>query len=85
MDMGINGGFVGMNSYTITSYYVSKHDEPLLTYLGAKGSLFSKNFKKAASEYFSDCPKLVWMIKNKELKKRDIVEIVDYYNKNCGE
>lgn len=77
--MMIGGG----RSYSISHYYVSKDNNESVTHLGSKGSIFSKNFKKAATEYFKNCPKLVQKIQDKEYKKRDIVEIVEYYNENC--
>jgi len=84
MGGGIGGGAPMMTThyYSISSYYVRKKNEIEVTHLGST-SLFSKNFKKAASEYFSDCTSLVSKIQNKEFKKRDIEEIVTYYNTSC--
>ena len=78
MSFGVGG------SFTISSYYVSKKDEDQVIHLGAKGTLFTKNFKKAASEYFKDCASLVEKIQNREYKKQNIVEIVEYYNEKCS-
>lgn len=44
----------------------------------------SSNFKKTASEIFNDCPDLVAKIQSEEFKKRDLVEVVEYYNKKCN-
>jgi hypothetical protein len=33
--------------------------------------------------YISDCPKLIAMIKNKELRITDLVKVVNTYNKEC--
>ena len=74
---------MGPAKSSITSYYVSKDADDLVTHLGDRGNLFSKNFIKAASEYFEDCPELVKKIEDKEYKKRDIEEVVNYYNKDC--
>jgi len=41
-------------------------------------------FKKGMTDYFSDCPKLVEMIDGKEFKRRDLDEIVIYYNTKCN-
>lgn len=83
---GINGGMgmgIGMGgSFTIESFYLKRKNEEDVTHLGST-SLFSKNFKKAASNYFSDCPKLKEKIENKEYKKIDIVAIVEFYNSYC--
>ncbi|MBQ4822593.1 hypothetical protein [Aquimarina sp. MMG016] len=68
--------------HSISGYYASKEGEKEVTHLGSSG-LFSINFKKAASKYFEDCPVLVEKIKNKKYKKRNILEIVEYYNKEC--
>ena len=46
-------------------------------------SLF-KAFKKRATQFFEDCPSLVSKIENKELKKEDLILIVEYYNSNCA-
>lgn len=80
---GVNGTMM-MNSNSISDYYVAKNDEETVTHLGTIGSPFSKNFKKAASEYFMDCLELVNKIQNKEFKKRNIVDIVEFYNENCN-
>jgi len=73
-----------MTSSSISSYYVAKENEESLTHLGSKGSLFGKNFKKAASEYFRDCPELVKKIQDKEYRKKHIEKVVKYYNENCN-
>jgi hypothetical protein len=41
-------------------------------------------FKKGKFYLIEDCPSLINKIKNKELKKREVVKIIDYYNKNCN-
>jgi hypothetical protein len=41
-------------------------------------------FKKEMAEYFADCPKLVALIEEKEFKRRDIGEIVIFYNTQCN-
>jgi len=76
-------GFGGFGShYSIKHYYIQKENEDAATYLGST-SIFSKNFKKAALQYFADCPVLIEKIQNNEYKKRDITAIVGFYNKNC--
>lgn len=81
---GSAGMTFGGGSYTISSYYVERKNDNIIYHLGDKGNLFSKNFKKAAIEYFKDCTSLVKKIENKELKKKDVIEIVEFYNENCG-
>lgn len=68
--------------YDYTNSYVRKPGENEATYL-ASTSWLSGNFKKTASDYFADCPSLVSKIQNRELKKRDLKEIIDYYNTQC--
>ncbi len=88
-NMGMAGGgagtgfgpMTGTGYYSISNYYVQRSDEDKVTHLGST-HIFSKNFKKAASDYFQDCPALVEKIQNRAFKKRDIKEIVIYYN-NC--
>ncbi|MBJ2174550.1 hypothetical protein JBL43_09895 [Aureibaculum sp. A20] len=76
-------GSVFMTGNSSSSYYVCKGDDEIVTHLGDRGNLFSKNFIKAASEYFKDCPELVKKIEDKAYKKRDIEEVVNFYNKDC--
>lgn len=81
---GAGGGMaIGMGtSFSIKSYYVKQKNEQEVTHLGST-DLFSKSFKKAAGSYFKDCPDLVKKIQNRESKKRDIREVVEYYNTEC--
>lgn len=81
--IGPNGMMMGGGSQSISKYYVSKENEYLVTHLGDRGNLFSKNFKKAASEYFKDCPSLVKKIQDKVYGKKDIEAVVTYYNTEC--
>lgn len=76
------GGF--SNSYSSIIYYLSKDNSDEIFYYMDKNILGGK-FKKTASKYFKDCPELVKKIQSKEFKRGDIVEIVEYYNENCGE
>ena len=81
---GPNGGWTTTGySYNINNLYVQREGEVQVTHLGST-HFFSKNFKKAALEYFKDCPSLTEKIENKEYKKRDIRVIVNFYNENCG-
>lgn len=69
-------------SYSYTDSYVRKPGENEATYLASTNWL-SKNFKKAASKFFSDCPRLVAKIQNRELKKKHFKQIITYYNTQC--
>lgn len=70
------------NSYKITDYYISKNNEIFVEKITSTHP-FSKNFKKAASIYFKNCPELVEKIESKEFKKGDIRRVVRYYNTKC--
>lgn len=78
--MGAGGPMI--QSYNIVDYYVKRSNQQTASHL-ASNELFSKNFKKAATEYFSDCPPLVAKLENKEFNKKDIKEIVTFYNETC--
>ncbi len=71
--------------FTITKldYFVGKKNEEKLQLINSESFLY-KNFRKTLSSYFHDCHVLVEKIQNKEFKKRDILEIVEFYNENCN-
>lgn len=75
--MTTGGGF-----YTLSSSYVRKANQGEAVYLGSS-SWLSKNFRKAAMDFFSDCSKLVKKIEGREFKKRDLKEIIEFYNGEC--
>ncbi|CAM3668332.1 hypothetical protein [Flavobacterium chungbukense] len=83
-----NSGFSGMNmgmgmaSSPVTYYYVAHGEDFEVSIITSLGNI-SKNFKKAASEFFKDCPVLVEKINNKEFKKDDIFQVVKFYNTKC--
>lgn len=76
------GGFSSSHSSTV--YYLSRDNNDEIFYYMDKNILGGK-FKKSAGKYFKDCPELVKKIQSKEFKRRHIVGIIEYYNKNCGE
>lgn len=63
--------------------YVCREGEKYVSELDRR-RFNSKHFTKAALEYFKDCPALVQMIKNEELKKRALIEMVEFYNEECN-
>jgi hypothetical protein len=75
-------GFTGGYTYSINNFYVKKKGKAAAFHLGSN-QLFTKNFKQAASDFFKDCPELVKKIQNRELKKKHLREIVEYYNNQC--
>ena len=88
MPMGFGaGGGMGMGfggyAYNVDNFYLKRESETGMTHLGSN-QLFTKNFIKAASEYFKDCPQLVEKIEAKDYRKKDLRAIVTFYNENCG-
>lgn len=77
-----NSGYMGGQPYSINRYYLKRKNENQVTPIGSD-ELFSKNFNKSVLNFFSDCSFLINKINNKEFKKKDIVEMVNYYNLNC--
>ena len=61
-----------------TVYYVQRKNEAYATDI-------TFSFKNNTLKYFSDCKALVEKIKKREFIKKDIVDIVYYYNDYCGE
>lgn len=72
-------GYWGSMTYS----YLRKTKEKEATYL-ASSAWVALNFRKKASEFFTDCPALVSKIQNRELKRADLEEIIDYYNTQCN-
>jgi len=66
------------------NFYVMRKTEKKATFLGSSNG-FKKYFRESAIVYFSDCPSLVKKIKNKELGRDNVREIVEYYNAKCSE
>jgi hypothetical protein len=73
---------MGMTSH-VTYFYIDHEKDAEVFTITSFGNI-SKNFKKAASDFFKDCPALVEKINNKTLEKDDIEEVVNYYNENCN-
>lgn len=78
---GFNESHMGRN-HKVTNFYLRKPQQEEVTYLASTDWL-SKNFKKAASKFFSDCSRLVAKIQNRELKKKHFKQIITYYNTQC--
>jgi len=71
---GFTGGGMSFGGGTATIYYLKINDK--LIKIGTR-------FKKRHLKILSDCPGLIDKIENKEFHKRDILEIVKFYNKNA--
>ncbi len=66
-----------------TDYFLFKKEDKTLIHIGSKGNFLYKNFKKAASEYFSDCPNLVEKLKSRKLRLKHLTQILEYYDTKC--
>lgn len=73
-----NGGIgtpMGMPDKKI-SYYMAKNETDDVI-------KFKQKFKKEAKAFFKDCKQLVELIGTKNYRRKDILDIVDYYNNDC--
>ncbi len=68
---------------TTTNFLLQMPGDEVPKFLPLNNPL-SSNFKKTTTEIFKDCPSLVEKIQIEEFKKRDMVEIVQYYNQYCN-
>ena len=68
---------VGQFEYTYYRHLVQSGDDELKI-------LNVLNFRSDMTAYFTDCPELAERINNRDLRRRDAAEIVQYYNLNCG-
>lgn len=75
---GSRGGCMGCGTSGSSEVILQKRNEELV-------SSKMLTFRKEMIEYFDDCPELAKKIESKELQKKDIEVIVDYYNLHCGD
>ena len=71
-----------VHEFDYLHYYVVRDGEQIATPIYLK-QIISNNFKKTALEYFKDCKEVTNRIKKKEFWKKNIPEMVEYYNNNC--
>lgn len=71
-----------VHEFQYLHYYVLRKDEQIATPIYLK-QIISNNFKETALEYFKDCKKVTDKIKSKHFGKKNIPEMIDFYNKNC--
>lgn len=74
---------MSMGGTTIVNFFIEHENDPEVFKITSFGTI-SKNFKKAGSNFFKDCPVLVEKIDNKTFKKDDIEAVVKFYNENCN-
>jgi hypothetical protein len=86
VSMGKAGSVVApkvmMKSNDVIDYYICHKTDATVLNIASKGAI-NFNFKKVASAFFKDCPKLVEKIQSKEYKKDDIESVVWFYNNYC--
>ncbi|MGN6647392.1 MAG: hypothetical protein ACTHJT_12780 [Cytophaga sp.] len=73
---GATGMYTGGGSYVANDYILQKGNGNLVQVYGG-------SFRNEMAEYFSQCPELVEMIRNKTYRIRDMEAIVKYYNTSC--
>lgn len=69
----------GQRMETLTESLFVRADEMAIPFNYAE----LKSFKKRAIAYFEDCPELILKIENDVFRKKDLVEIAEFYNSNC--
>lgn len=71
-------------SYSIDDYYLKESGNDSLIHMGSN-HLFSGKFNRKGSDFFYDCAELASKIRNKEkgFRKKNMEEIVNFYNKKC--
>ena len=81
--MGVSSGV----SVDVTEYYVNVRDNDYeVIKIGNNHPVFGKrHFKKTVNDFFKDCPELITQVENGEFKRNDMIQIIQFYNKNCGE
>ncbi len=67
-----------------STYYIKKKDEPYAVFYVAKGYIPPQSFNNVVAEFFKDCPQLIQKVENRVYKKKHFMEIVEYYNSQCG-
>lgn len=76
------GNRVVGSSFYIENYFIKRsQDDGLILFTGS--TMYVRGYKKAVKKFFKDCPRLIEKVKNKEFKREQIVEIVQFYNNNC--
>ncbi len=74
---GATGMYTGGGSHVANDYILQKGNGTLVQVYGG-------SFKNEMSDYFSQCPALAEMIRNKTYRIRDMEAIVKFYNTSCN-
>jgi len=77
------GPGMGMTQQTIVAHYVKRehNDEVILL---SSDHFADSSLKTIGPKFFRDCPELVQKIENRDFKKRQVYDIVKFYNTNCA-
>lgn len=68
-----------LNSFKNIEYYIKKQND-------VKGIKVTMDFKKIGKTFFSDCQDLMEIINEEEFfEEEEIIDLVKFYNANCGE
>jgi len=80
----MNGvGAMGIPTTTTSNeFYVIKKGQKTAKYLKGNNLAYGA-FKKNVQKFFSDCEVLLKKIDEREFKRKDVQEIVVFYNENC--
>lgn len=73
-----------LNSKSEEFWFISKGKSHEVWKFGSD-KIDKRNFKAITMRLFRDCPKLVEKIKNEEFGKKNIKEVIRYYNSNCSD
>ncbi len=80
--MILSHAFVG-DSFKTVKYYIGQKEDPHVELLYTQGLPFSKGFKKSMRAKFSDCKELMTLIDNKTYTKKNLLQILYFYNHFC--
>lgn len=73
---------------TISSYhekYLRKKNDRVAYNMGYLYGAAQRGIKKRVENFFNDCPELIDKIENKEIQKKETMEIALFYENNCGD
>ena len=80
-----SGGSFGV-SFSSESYntYVKKNKEDIAYNMGYIYGAGPRGIKKRVRDYFVDCPALIEKVDNDSIEKNKTIEMVTFYEENCG-
>lgn len=77
---GNTGQGIGGTSYSYSRLYLKRNNNQNAIHIG---SVSKKKFKGVITNYFKDCPDLVKKVDAGEYSKKELKEIVEFYNNKC--